>query len=131
MPLFKITGYPDEENIYHGHHTQRETWIVEAKDAKEAEKLGFQHFYYFHEIGVSEYRAPRLALKVGDVIKIERRPGDIVVAKITFVGNDNNTRYRYEKESALFGKIVSEEILYDWEIEQGKILAVNGVEVKL
>ena len=130
MPLFKVTGYPDEENIYHGHHTKIETWIVEAKNTQEAEKLGFEHFYYFHEVGVSEYKQPKLRLKVGDIIEIEHRPGDIVNATITFVGNDNNTRYRYSRESSIFGKIISEEILYDWEIEQGKILTLNGVSVR-
>lgn len=130
MPLFKVTGYPDEENIYHGSHTSIETWIVEAKDAKEAEKLGFQHFNYFHEVGVSEYKRPKVHLKIGDIIEIERRPGEIVVAKITFVGDDNDTRYVHTRESLLFGRITSEEILYDWEIEQGKILTVNGIKVR-
>lgn len=130
MPLFKVTGYPDEENIYHQHHTKIETWIVEAKDENEALKLGYKHFYYFHEILVSEYKRPKVQLKVGDIIEIERRPGEVVVAKITYVGNDNDTRYAHVRESLLFGKITTEEILCDWEIEQGKILTVNGINVR-
>lgn len=79
---------------------------------------------------VSEYKRPKVQLKVGDIIEIERRPGEVVVAKITYVGNDNDTRYAHVRESLLFGKITTEEILCDWEIEQGKILTVNGINVR-
>lgn len=53
---FKVIGYPDEENKYHKSHTEKETWIVEAKDEKEARRLGYKHFYYFHEISVNEIK---------------------------------------------------------------------------
>ena len=129
MPLFKVTGYPDEENIHHGHHTHIETWVTQAKDAREAEKLGFEHFYYFHEVGVSEVKSPKINLKLHDIIEIEKRPGQIVQAEIIFVGSDNDTRYRYETPSATFGKIIWEDILCDWEIEQGRIKSINGKAV--
>lgn len=132
MPLFKVTGYPDEENIYHQHHTKIETWIVEAKDENEALRLGYKHFYYFHEIGVSEYVPCPVKLKVGDVIQV-KKPNDAepVTATVTYVGNDNDTRYRWSRPSTIFGTITSEEILYDWMIRQGQLLTVNGKKVTL
>lgn len=54
MPKFIAKGYPDEENIYHQHHTSIETYEFEAKDEKEARKIAYDHFYYFHEVGVWE-----------------------------------------------------------------------------
>lgn len=132
MPLFKVTGYPDEENIYHQHHTKIETWIVEVKDENEALKLGYKHFYYFHEIGVSEYVPCPVKLKVGDIIEV-KKPNDTepIKATVTYVGNDNDTRYRWSRPSKIFGTITSEEILYDWMIRQGQLLTVNGKKVTL
>lgn len=130
MALYRITGYPDEENIYHQHHTKIETWITEAKDEAEAEKLGFKHFPYFHEIAVSEYIPPRIKLKVGDIIEVIRRPNtDPVTATVTYVGNDNDTKFEWSKQSAIFGTITNVEILYDWMIEDGCVLSVNGKKV--
>lgn len=54
MKTYLCIGYPDEENIHHGHHTQKEEWTVKANSQKEAERLAFKHFYYFHEVGVWE-----------------------------------------------------------------------------
>ena len=135
MALWKITGYPDEENIYHQHHTSIETWIVEAPNSETALRLGYEHFYYFHEIGVDEYHAPKIRLKVGDKIKVQRTndPKDIVDAVITYVGNDNDTRYQWSRPCTGWGSITtitSEEILYDWKIEMGRVLEVNGVPMK-
>ncbi len=131
MPLFKVTGYPDEENIYHQHHTKIETWIVEARDENEALRLGIKHFYYFHELNVSEYTPCRVKLKVGDVIQInDLHRNEIITAEIVHVGDDNDTRYRWSRPSTIFGTITNEEILYDWMIEQGRLLTVNGRKVK-
>lgn len=54
MKTYICIGYPDEENIYHGHHTTREEWRVRANSKEEAERMAFKHFYYFHEVGVWE-----------------------------------------------------------------------------
>ncbi len=54
MKTYVCIGYPDEENIYHGYHTKRETWECKANSQKEAEKKAFDHFYYFHEVLVYE-----------------------------------------------------------------------------
>ena len=54
MKKYRCVGIPDEENIYHGHHTQREEWECEANSRQEAERKAFQHFYYFHEVLVEE-----------------------------------------------------------------------------
>lgn len=54
MKTYICIGYPDEENIYHGHHTQQEEWKVKANSREEAERMAFKHFYYFHEVGVWE-----------------------------------------------------------------------------
>ena len=133
--LFKVTGYPDEENIYHQHHTKIETWIVNAKDEKEALKLGYQHFYYFHEILVSEYKLPPILLKVGDKIKVQRSNDitDIVDAVVTKIDPDGEARYEWSRPCTGWGSITtitSEEILYRWELEQGRVLEVNGRSVR-
>lgn len=49
-------GYPDEENIYHGHHTKKEEWEFTASNDKEAERKAFDHFYYFHEVRVEKIK---------------------------------------------------------------------------
>lgn len=54
MKNYIAIGYPDEENIYHGHHTQREEYKFQASSQDEAERIAFRHFYYFHEVGVYE-----------------------------------------------------------------------------
>ncbi len=54
MKSYVGVGIPDEENIYHGHHTKREIWECEANSEREAEKKAFQHFWYFHEVLVYE-----------------------------------------------------------------------------
>ena len=54
MKTYICIGYPDEENIYHQHHTKQETWECKANSRAEAEKKAFQHFYYFHEVVVYE-----------------------------------------------------------------------------
>lgn len=133
--LFKVTGYPDEENIYHQHHTKIETWIVNAKDKDEALKLGCQHFYYFHEIGVDEYKEPKIRLKVGDKIKVQRSNDitDIVDAVITKIDPDGEARYEWSRPCTGWGSITtitSEEILYRWQLEQGRVLEVNGRSVR-
>ena len=50
MKTYICIGYPDEENIYHQHHTS----IVKSNSSEEALKKAREHFYYFHEIGVYE-----------------------------------------------------------------------------
>ena len=54
MKTYICVGYPDEENIHHQHHTQRETWKCQASSQSEAERKAFDHFYYFHEVLVYE-----------------------------------------------------------------------------
>lgn len=54
MKKYLCIGYPDEENIYHQHHTQQEEWECYANSIEEAERKAFKHFYYFHEVGVFE-----------------------------------------------------------------------------
>lgn len=49
---FIAIGYPDEENLYHQHHTRQEEWQFSANSLEEAKKKAYQHFYYFHEVGV-------------------------------------------------------------------------------
>ena len=133
--LFEVTGYPDEENIYSGHHTSIETWIVNARNYDEAQRLGFQHFYYFHEILVSEYKLPPIRLKVGDKIKVQRSNDitDIVDAVVTKVDSDGEVRYEWSRPCTGWGSITtitSEEILYRWHLEQGRVLEVNGRSVR-
>jgi len=52
MAKYIAVGYPDEENIHHGHHTSKEEWEFEARDDEDAERKAWQHFPYFHEVGV-------------------------------------------------------------------------------
>lgn len=52
MPKYIATGYPDEENIYHQNHTSIEKWEFTARDEEEAQQKAWDHFYYFHEVGV-------------------------------------------------------------------------------
>lgn len=52
MPKYIAVGYPDEENAYSGRHTQREEWEFFARDDEEAERKAWDHFYYFHNVGV-------------------------------------------------------------------------------
>ena len=54
MKTYICVGYPDEENIYHQHHTAIEKWKCKAKDENEAFKKAREHFYYFHEISIWE-----------------------------------------------------------------------------
>lgn len=54
MKKYIAIGYPDEENAYSGRHTTREEWEFMAKDQDDAERKAFDHFYYFHEVGVYE-----------------------------------------------------------------------------
>lgn len=54
MKKYIAVGYPDEENIYSGNHTRREEWEFYARDEKDATRKAFDHFYYFHEVGVWE-----------------------------------------------------------------------------
>lgn len=127
MPKFKVVGYPDEENIYHGHHTRREEWVVDAATREEAERKGFAHFYYFHEVGVYEIFEPPVKLKVGDKIVVQKSNNeeDVVTGTITFVGDDNNTRYTYTTKIC-----TCEDIIYDWYWENGRIKSVNGKPIK-
>jgi len=59
MKTYICIGYPDEENAHHGHHTKREEWECKANTREEAEKKAFEHFYYFHEVGVFEKEETR------------------------------------------------------------------------
>ena len=54
MKTYVCVGIPDEENMYHGHHTRRETWECQASSEDEAQEKAFEHFYYFHEVLVYE-----------------------------------------------------------------------------
>jgi len=54
MKKYLAVGIPDEENIYSGSHTKREEWELYAESYEEALKKAFDHFYYFHEVGVYE-----------------------------------------------------------------------------
>jgi hypothetical protein len=54
MKKYLCVGYPNEENIYHQHYTQREEWECYANSREEAQRKAFKHFYYFYEVGVFE-----------------------------------------------------------------------------
>ena len=54
MKTYLCIGYPDEENIYHQHHTKIEEWKVKANSKEEAFRKAYDHFYYFHEVAVYE-----------------------------------------------------------------------------
>ena len=54
MKTYIARGYPDEENIYHQSHTQIEEVEIKADSLEEAKRKAWDHFYYFHEVGVWE-----------------------------------------------------------------------------
>lgn len=54
MKTYIAVGYPDEENFNMKDHQTREEWQFQARDKEEAEKKAFEHFWYFHEVGVWE-----------------------------------------------------------------------------